>query len=175
MREGCKGRTYRRSFSVALALLLYLGVAPAGAAELYGLVVGIDDYLLPVNHLDGAVNDAQDIAQSLEHAGAKEVVRLLNDDARKDRIVSEWQRILAEAKPGDTFVFSYAGHGGQEPTSRVSCSVISSQTDLGHASASLTMKFSFGFSRPTRKASRSFLSPIPATVEEWSAARARLA
>jgi hypothetical protein len=95
--------------------LLYLGVAPAGAAELYGLVVGIDDYLLPVNHLDGAVNDAQDIAQSLEHAGAKEVVRLLNDDARKDRIVSEWQRILAEAKPGDTFVFSYAGHGGQEP------------------------------------------------------------
>src|SRR5450755_274165 len=102
----------------ALALLLAMGLAfapSAAKAELYGLVVGIDDYLLPVNHLDGAANDARDIAQSLEQAGAKEVVRLLNDEARKDRIVSEWNRIVAEAKPGDTFIFSYAGHGGQEP------------------------------------------------------------
>jgi hypothetical protein len=102
----------------ALALLLAMGLAfapSAAKAELYGLVVGIDDYLLPINHLDGAANDARDIAQSLEQAGAKEVVRLLNDEARKDRIVSEWNRIVAEAKPGDTFIFSYAGHGGQEP------------------------------------------------------------
>jgi Caspase domain len=55
------------------------------------------------------------VANSLNEAGAKEVVRLLNDDARKDRIVAAWERLLAKAKAGDTIVFSYAGHGGQEP------------------------------------------------------------
>ncbi len=95
---------------------LALCLTPCAAkAELYGLVVGIDDYLLPANHLDGAVNDAKDIAQSLQHAGAKEVAVLLNDDARKARIVAEWERLVGKAKPGDTFIFSYAGHGGQEP------------------------------------------------------------
>ncbi len=53
--------------------------------------------------------------QSLQHAGAKEVAVLLNDDARKARIVAEWERLVGKAKPGDTFIFSYAGHGGQEP------------------------------------------------------------
>lgn len=100
--------------AMALVASLFLASA-AHASDLYGLVIGIDDYLLPINHLDGAVNDANDIAQALKHAGAKEVVRLLNDDATKDRIVAEWNRIVAEAKPGDTFIFSYAGHGGQEP------------------------------------------------------------
>jgi Caspase domain len=101
---------------LALLVPIALCLAPCAAkAELYGLVVGIDDYLLPANHLDGAVNDAKDIAQSLQHAGAKEVVVLLNDDARKARIVAEWDRLVGNAKPGDTFIFSYAGHGGQEP------------------------------------------------------------
>jgi hypothetical protein len=108
----------KRCRCVSLALLLSLGVCVASSAakaELYGLVIGIDDYLLPANHLDGAVNDAKDIAQSLQHAGAKEVVVLLNDDARKARVVAEWERLVGAAKPGDTFIFSYAGHGGQEP------------------------------------------------------------
>ncbi len=61
------------------------------------------------------MNDAKDISQSLQRAGAKEVVTLLNDDARKARIVAEWERLVGKAKPGDTFIFSYAGHGGQEP------------------------------------------------------------
>lgn len=101
---------------LALLMPLALCLAPCPAkAELYALVVGIDDYLLPANHLDGAVSDAKDIAQSLQHAGAREVAVLLNDDARKARIVAEWERLVGKAKPGDTFIFSYAGHGGQEP------------------------------------------------------------
>ena len=110
-----KGRTHRKSLIGALTLLLFLGTAPASAADLYGLVIGIDDYIGTENDLDGAVNDASDIARSLDEAGAKEVVRLLNDDASKDRIVAAWDGLLATAKPGDTIVFSYAGHGGQEP------------------------------------------------------------
>jgi hypothetical protein len=84
-------------------------------AELYGLVIGIDDYLGTVNDLEGAVNDARDVANSLKEAGATTVVPLLNDDATKDRIVLEWERLVSKAKAGDTIVFSYAGHGGQEP------------------------------------------------------------
>jgi hypothetical protein len=116
MCEPRQSRMSRRRLSGALALLAGLGLAsPVNAAELYGLVVGIDDYLGTANDLDGAVNDAKDIAQSLDQAGAKEVVRLLNDDASKDRIVAAWEGLVAKAKPGDTVVFSYAGHGGQEP------------------------------------------------------------
>jgi hypothetical protein len=98
-----------------LALLLCLGAAPANPAESYGLVIGIDDYIGTENDLEGAVNDAQDVAHSLNEAGAKEVVRLLNDDASKDKIVAAWEGLVNKAKAGDTIVFSYAGHGGQEP------------------------------------------------------------
>ena len=100
----------------SLSLLSFAAIAaPAGAGELYGLVVGIDDYVGTANDLDGAANDANDIAKSLTGAGAKEVVRLINDDASKDGILAAWEGLVAKAKAGDTIVFSYAGHGGQEP------------------------------------------------------------
>lgn len=116
MHKRSKGRVCGKSLSTALVVLFFMAIAaPAGADELYGLVVGIDDYVGTANDLDGAVNDANDIAKSLTGAGAKEVVRLINDDASKDRIVAEWEGLAAKAKAGDTIVFSYAGHGGQEP------------------------------------------------------------
>jgi len=112
MVERRKGGAWCRSLSAALASLLFFAVAaPASAAELYGLVVGIDDYVGTANDLDGAANDAGDIAKSLTGAGAKEVVRLINDDVSKDRIVAAWEGLVAKAKAGDTIVFTYAGHG----------------------------------------------------------------
>src|SRR5262249_24950387 len=114
-----KGRVGGKSLSAALALPFFMAVmASASAGELYGLVVGIDDYVGTANDLDGATNDAEDIAKSLTGAGAKEVVRLINDDASKDRIVAAWEGLVTKAKSGDTIVFSYAGHGGQEPESK---------------------------------------------------------
>jgi len=95
--------------------LALVAASPAAGAELYGLVIGIDDYIGTANDLDGAVNDANDVAQALDRLGAREVIRLFNDDASKDRIVSGWGALLAKAKAGDTIVFSYAGHGSQEP------------------------------------------------------------
>jgi Caspase domain len=59
-------------------------------------VIGTDDYIGTENDLDGAVNDASDIARSLDEAGAKEVVRLLNDDASKDRIIAAWDELRQE-------------------------------------------------------------------------------
>lgn len=105
-----------RGVLAALALSLTLAAAhPANAAELYGLVVGIDDYVGTANDLDGAVNDANDVSQALHRLGAREVVRLVNGEASKDRIAAAWRELLAKAKGGDTIVFSYAGHGSQEP------------------------------------------------------------
>lgn len=105
-----------RSLGTGIVLLLagLFVSAPAKAADLYGLVIGIDDYIGTSNDLDGAANDAKDIGAALETAGAKEVVRLIDKDATKDRIGAAWEGLLAKAQPGDTIVFSYAGHGSQE-------------------------------------------------------------
>lgn len=112
MHKRNKGHVCGKSLLTAIALLFFVVVTlPASAAELYGLVVGIDDYVGTANDLDGAANDAGDIAKSLTGASAKEVVRLINDDASKDRIVAAWEGLVAKAKAGDTIVFTYAGHG----------------------------------------------------------------
>ena len=83
-------RRESRKFQVALLAALALAfMAPSQAhAELYGMVVGVDDYIGTVNDLDGAVNDASDVAKSLDSLGAKEVVMLFNNDATKEHIVS---------------------------------------------------------------------------------------
>lgn len=82
--------------------------------ELYGLVIGIDDYAhLP--KLRGAVNDAQLIAGVLRDAGAADVVEILDQDARPQFIEFAWNQLVRSAKPGDTLVFSYSGSSGSLP------------------------------------------------------------
>jgi uncharacterized caspase-like protein len=96
--------------------LLSVTAAPCAAAPaLYGLVIGIDDYVGTANDLDGAVNDANDISRAIARLGAGEVVRLFNDEASKERIAAEWKRLVGQARAGDTIIFTYAGHGSQEP------------------------------------------------------------
>ena len=104
----------KRLFASAVLAGLVVAGAPA-RAEVYGLVVGIDDYIGTNNDLAGAVNDARDIAQALKKAGAARVITLVDDQATKDTIVETWNALVGLAKKGDTIVFSYAGHGGQEP------------------------------------------------------------
>jgi hypothetical protein len=107
-----------RCLSVAGAIVASLVLCAAGpvyAASLYGLTIGVDDYEGTVNDLDGAVNDADDVAQALRRLGADDVVLLTNAEASKDRIAAAWAGLLAKAKAGDTIIFSYAGHGSQEP------------------------------------------------------------
>jgi hypothetical protein len=87
---------------------------PAVAAT-YGLAIGINDYIGRSNDLAGAVNDAEDIAAALRAAGAAEVVLLLDGAATKAAIEAAWLRLVETAAPGDTLVFTYAGHGAQEP------------------------------------------------------------
>jgi hypothetical protein len=115
-RQGHDGKMKHSSPILAMfgAALLAAGSGPAASAT-YGLAVGINDYVGRSNDLAGAVNDAEDIAAALRAAGAAEVVLLLDDDASRAAIEAAWLRLVATASPGDTLVFSYAGHGSQEP------------------------------------------------------------
>ncbi len=103
-----------KTLRIALFISFAAVASPASAAT-YGLVVGIDDYIGRENDLTGAVNDANDIAAALQQIGAAEIVLLTDAAATKDAIESAWLRLVSTAAPGDTIVFSYAGHGSQEP------------------------------------------------------------
>ena len=89
--------------------------APGAAAEtVRGLVVGIDDYV-ELRDLQGAVNDARDIAGALARVGVRDLVVLKNGAATRRRLAAEWEALVARSAEGDTLVLTYAGHGGQEP------------------------------------------------------------
>ena len=103
-----------KSFSRAVAGAVLLAVTSLPArAEIYGLVIGIDDYAY-VPNLAGAVNDARDIANAIESRGG-EVTVLLNRHASRERIMREFDMIASRLKSGDSLVISYAGHGVQLP------------------------------------------------------------
>ena len=95
----------------ACVLGLWAGTA---RAEMAALVIGIDGYHA-INRLQGAVNDARDIADALKTAGARDVRLLVDDDATRSRIMTAWKDLIATTSPTDTLVLTYAGHGGQEP------------------------------------------------------------
>lgn len=91
------------------------GFNSAAAANIYALVIGIDQYTPPIHNLEGAVNDAKMIAQALKAVGVEEVTLLTNTEASRDAIYHAWQALVAQAKAGDTIIFTYAGHGAQHP------------------------------------------------------------
>ncbi len=94
------------------ALAAMFAPAMANAAQTYGLVIGINQYPHIVS-LDGAVNDANDIARTLTGSGAAEVIELTDAEADKATIQASFEKLLAKSAVGDTIVFSFAGHGAQ--------------------------------------------------------------
>ena len=99
--------------SKLIAILLLLAAQHAAAADIYAIVIGIDAY----NHygtLDGAVNDAKILADSLDKIGAKQIKLLLDEKATRSEIQKAWNEVSTQAKPGDTVFFTYAGHGAQQ-------------------------------------------------------------
>lgn len=91
-----------------------LFAAQQAAADVYAVVIGIDAYK-NYGSLDGAVNDAKMVADSLNVIGAKQVKLLVDDKASRDEIKKAWNDVSAQAKAGDTVFFTYAGHGAQQP------------------------------------------------------------
>lgn len=104
----------RLAVAVAMTALGMASATPA-SADLYGLVVGIDDYPGDSADLEGSRNDAEDIAGALEAAGARSIVKLLDGQVTRAALTGAFDQIVAKANTGDTLVFSFSGHGAQEP------------------------------------------------------------
>lgn len=94
--------------SAATALLM----VPTNAfAAAYGVVIGIDDYA-HFSDLEGAVNDAEDIAAALRSRDA-DVIVLTDAQANRSAVVGAMRQQLAKTVAGDVVIFTYAGHGVQ--------------------------------------------------------------
>jgi hypothetical protein len=110
--------------SVVLAVAAYLWAMPLVAAQ-FGMVVGVDDYrhfqpfpapIGELSDLEGAVNDAELIARSMRGAGIKlpDDRLLIDGKATVANFLAGWNNMTTTAKPGDTIIVSFSGHGGQE-------------------------------------------------------------
>lgn len=92
------------------------------------LIIGINTYKPPLNeitettsrrswtNLDGCVNDAssmRDLAVSKYGFKESDITTLYNEQATRERILSELKKLVKEAKAGDIVFIYYAGHGSQ--------------------------------------------------------------
>ena len=98
--------------------LFFLGLntyfSLAYAAETHALIIGIDNYSF-VGKLGGAKNDANHIHQALVKSGVpkKNITKLLDQHASRQRITQAWQSMIKNSKPGDHLIMTFAGHGTQ--------------------------------------------------------------
>jgi len=81
-------------------------------ADILALVVGVDDYQY-TRKLCGAVNDANDIENALRNADAQKVIKLIDAEVSRETILTNLDALIDQAKPGDTVIFTFAGHGSQ--------------------------------------------------------------
>ena len=80
------------------------------------MAVGVDSYADPRLKLTFAKSDADRLAGALKsgtgrYYGKVALKTLLDGEATPSAIVAELEKVVASAKPTDTIVFSFAGHG----------------------------------------------------------------
>lgn len=115
--------------SAIFACLLAAQSLPA-QAELRAVLVGVSDYLTLDADLKGPANDVRLMAEVLTARGipAQEITVLTSDPTdfpagvitaapRKTEILTALASMANRAKPGDTVVFYFSGHGAQAPDS----------------------------------------------------------
>jgi uncharacterized caspase-like protein len=93
----------------------------------HALVVGINQYKYAgqqvlnnndvLNNIQGAVNDALLLRDALRRIPVqlKDKWVLLDANATRANFLRAWQDIVKQAKPGDTLIITFSGHGGQIP------------------------------------------------------------
>ncbi len=84
--------------------------------DLYILAVGINNYQNETYNLNYARADAEAFARtvdSLSNGVFKNIfhIDIFDQDAKKELILSKFDEISGRARPGDVFMFYYAGHG----------------------------------------------------------------
>ena len=105
----CAGTTQAQAPEAAI----HLAPARGADAQVYALVVGVDDYRY-VPQLYGAVADAQDIRRSLRRAGVTHITSLLDDAVTRAAMMQAMNDIIGKVRAGDLVIISFAGHGSQE-------------------------------------------------------------
>jgi len=78
------------------------------------LCIGINDYPGTDNDLSGCVNDVADWTSALRKRGF-EVEQLLNEQATGRTIRAAMKSLVSSARPGDSVVIQYSGHGSFVP------------------------------------------------------------
>lgn len=91
---------------VLISLFIF---SPLMASNTYVLSIGINDYA-NINDLNLCVNDATDFGSFMENNGAI-VEYVLNSDATHENIIGRIRKFIATAKPDDTVIFFFSGHG----------------------------------------------------------------
>ncbi|WP_091315926.1 caspase family protein [Amycolatopsis tolypomycina] len=80
--------------------------------RLRGLFVGVDRYESPrIPNLASAVRDAAALHALFEDNLGGNTVRLLDQDATRDRLVTELDVLTETASPDDVVVITFSGHG----------------------------------------------------------------
>jgi len=81
----------------------------------HALLVGINDYK-NVNDLQGCINDVTNVRNILKtYFGFRNSdIRVLTDErATKKNIIFRLEKMVKKAKPGDSLIFHFSGHGSQ--------------------------------------------------------------
>ena len=83
----------------------------------FALLVGIDDYPPPIRPLSGCGNDVRHLGTFLEgRVGDRlRLATLLDGQATRAAIIDTFRSHLGQAAAGDVALFSYNGHGSEEP------------------------------------------------------------
>ena len=102
-----------RTILAALISAGFVGSQTCLAGNVYGLLVGADEYE-HLGSLGGAVNDARDVYDALKSLNARDVRMLLDGDATREAIFRNWHELTEIAGKRDTLIFHYAGHGGRQ-------------------------------------------------------------
>ncbi len=81
------------------------------------LLVGINDYSADIGALKGCVNDVMLQKQLLIHRfgfNPNDIITLTDSQATRKGILTAFEEhLINQAKPGDTVVFHFSGHGGR--------------------------------------------------------------
>lgn len=91
------------------------------------LCIGINDYPGTQSDLSGCVNDMEDWAATVERRGFA-VTRMRDAEATREAMVAAIERLVRDARAGDSLLMTYSGHGtwipdrsGDEPDQRDEC------------------------------------------------------
>lgn len=93
-----------------ICFLTLSGIA-SDAKDFYLLSVGIADYPGTRNDLNLPANDAKAIASLYKTCNKAHTVLLLNENATKDKIVTEAKSLFQKAGKQDVIIFFFSGHG----------------------------------------------------------------